>query len=86
MLIDCYGYESRSINYQTKEKHVHECATSGNFTYIRFSTEDTGPVHRVDETDPDNPKILWAYGSWADRENLVYTADKNTPLEIEANA
>lgn len=82
MLIDCYGYESSSIYFRNKEKHIHECAKSGSITYLRFSTDEVGPIHKIDETDPADRKIMWAYGAWEDRESLDYKTDKNTPLEV----
>ncbi len=83
MLIDCYGNPSTSEFYQRRRSHFAESVQSGAFTYIRYGTEETGPVHRLDETDAANPKLRWAFGAWADRESLNYVNDLNTPLNVE---
>ena len=86
MLIDSYGNKSISVDYFKRKKQFHESVKDGNFTYIRFSTDATGPIHRIDESIADNPKLLWAYGAWEDRATLTYTADLNTPIDIGAEA
>lgn len=82
MLIDCYGYGITDPFYQRKKKNFYESDKSGVYTYIRFSTSDVGPIHRLDETDPDNPILTWTYGSWADRAALTYIVDLNTSIDI----
>lgn len=82
MLIDSYGFPSTSVDYFHRKKQFAESAKAGNYTYIRFGTEDIGPIQRLDESDPDNPKLLWAYGSWADKANLTFSVDLNTPIDI----
>jgi hypothetical protein len=84
MLIDCYGFPSNSIAYQKQKKHFAESVKIGGFTYIRFGTDDIGPIHRLDESAADNPKLLWAYGSWADKGNISFATDLNAPIDIGA--
>lgn len=83
MLIDCYGYLVTSQFYQNKKKSIYESNKIGDYTYMRFSTNDIGPIHRLDETDPEDQKLLWAYGSWYSRASLAYTVDLNTSIDIE---
>lgn len=83
MLIDCYGYLVTSQFYQNKKKSVYETNKIGVYTYIRFSTSDVGPIHRLDETDPEDQKMSWVYGSWNNRASLTYETDLNTSIDIE---
>lgn len=83
MLIDCYGYLVTSQFYQKKKKSIYESNKIGDYTYMRFSTSDIGPIHRLDETDPEDQKLLWIYGSWNSRTTLVYETDLNTSIDIE---
>lgn len=82
MLVDCYGYGITDPFYQRKKKNFYESATSGSITYMRFSTEDIGPIHKLDQTDADNPVLTWTYGSWTDRATLTYSVDLNTSINI----
>ncbi len=86
MLIDCYGFPSTSVGYQSQKKHFAESVKIGDYTYIRFGTDNKGPIQRLDETDADNPKMRWAYGEWSNKETLTYTNDLNTPIDIGAEA
>lgn len=83
MIIDCYGFTYKSEFFQRQKKHLAESITNAGITYSRFSTMDIGPIHMIDDTTSANPKMRWAYGSWEDRENLTYTADLNTPLDVD---
>lgn len=81
MVIDCYGYESQSPFYQRRRKQLYESSKEGGVTFLRFSRDETGPIHRIEELDGIT-RISWSYGSWADRKTLAYETDLNTPIEI----
>ena len=79
--IDCYGFSKTSVDYFKRQKVPVNITTSGNYTYLRFSTEETGPIHRI-ENSGSSSSIMWAYGAWSDRESLTYDTDLNTPKTL----
>ena len=81
--IDCYGFQSTSVDYFSRKKQAVDIATAGNYTYIRFSTDEVTCIHRIEESDGAT-HIRWAYGAWTDRETLNYDLELNEAREIQA--
>lgn len=82
MKIDCYGFKETSVDYFKRKLSAVDVATSGTYTYIRYSKEDSGPIHRIEENASGITYIRWAYGAWDNRASLTYTADLNSPIKI----
>lgn len=82
MVIDCYGWDSRSSHFLKDERAVADVVKSGSITYLRFTTDDVGPIHKIDESVPGTTTIRWTYGSWEQRSTLTYSYDKNTTIEV----
>ena len=80
-IIDCYGFSNTSVDFFSKKKVVADMATSGDYTYLRFSLDDVGPIHRIKNGETSS-NIRWAYGSWTARETLTYSNDLNTPVTL----
>lgn len=80
--IDCYGYPINHPHYQRIKKQAAEVVKVDTVSYIRFSLDDVGPIHRIDESVENTTQILWAYGAWTDKETLEYVTDLNTPLIV----
>lgn len=85
MIIDAYGFRSTTEGFLKRERKAADFVTSldGNKTYLRFSTEELGPIWEIDSAAGT---IRWTIGEWADRENLAYETDVNTPLEADAGS
>lgn len=82
MLKDCYGFDATSSNYMRMKKQPADVEIVGDVTYMRFSTDDIGPIHRV-TVDGSTTSIRWAYGSWSGKTALAFNADLNTPINTE---
>ena len=81
--IDCYGWQSTSHDYFARKKSAVDVAESGNYTYVRFSLDETGPVHRIEESGGE-VHVRWAYGAWTDRASLDFSHELNQPMDINA--
>lgn len=79
MRIDCYGHPH---SYSRTSLKPCEIAEESGYTYMRFTTDSVGPIHRIDATESGVTKIMWAYCAWADRASLEYTHTLNDPIEI----
>ena len=81
--IDCYGYNHLSVDYLSRKRMPFDVEETDTRIYIRFSTQDVGPIHCIQHDESGHTFIRWAFGSWANRANLTYAADLNTPIEID---
>jgi len=82
MTIDCYGYPIGDSRFQKEKRSFYELTKDGTFTYFRFSKEDVGAIHRLEEVDASNSKLTWAYGSWNGKSSLTFDTDLNTAKTI----
>ena len=76
---DCYG---RPFGSGRKPKQAYEVVENDGTTYIRFSNNDKGAIHRVVEAN-GTTTIAWTYGNWSNKENLDYNLSLNQPYVIE---
>ena len=78
--IDCYGFEATSEHFQKRRLEAHLVKNDGGIVYACFGTGDPRAIHRIDH-DPDGcVRVMWAYGSWADAENLSYRPINETMM------
>ena len=80
---DCYGHRVPVGLYERIPLKPCEVVEADGYTYMRFTTDAVGPIHRIDTTESGTTKIMWAYGAWADRATLEYTHTLNEPIEIQ---
>lgn len=83
MLYDCYGFPRTSSEFQRGERRPADIAEADNYTYIRFTLDTTCAIQRIDKSVSGVTSIRWAYGAWADRATLDYSADLNTAINVE---
>ena len=82
MLKDCYGFDATSSNYMRTKKQPADVEIVGDVTYMRFSTDDVGPIHKI-TVFGSTTSIRWSWGDWHDKENLTFENDLNTPIDVE---
>lgn len=76
--IDCFGNRNdlapERFNNVRGEKRPCLVDTREDVTYMAFARASCGPqpIHRITVVDDNVTMILWAYGSWDNREHLVY--------------
>lgn len=80
---DCYGHAIIDPFYRQPRLTPCEVVEADGYTYMRFTTDDVGPIHRIDAAESGVTKIMWAYGAWDDRATLEYTHTLNEPIEIQ---
>ena len=74
MRIDCYGERTESLTYEKKMiRQPLETWHSGGCTYMRYGEGAKVPIHRLKIDEAGVVRETWAYGPWADAENLDYT-------------
>lgn len=83
--IDCYGYPNTdSARFQKKKADWIEIADDANGnTYFRYSHNDNGPIVRLSINDDGDLIRRWAFGAWADRETLTYSAGLDEALTVD---
>ena len=73
MRIDCYGDEAGSPSYGKRMiRQPLETRHSGGCTYMRYGEGAKVPIHRLKIDEAGAVRETWAYGPWADADNLDY--------------
>ena len=74
MRIDCYGERTESPTFEKRmARRPLETRHSGGCTYMRYGEGAKVPIHRLKIDEAGAVRETWAYGPWADAENLDYT-------------
>ena len=71
-IIDMYGHESTSEFFRKKKEMAFEIVKIGTKNYVRYENKTNCAITCVDETNADDQKVSWTYGSWENKENLTY--------------
>ena len=82
--IDCFGYLKTSVDYFNRRPDAVDIVTSGNYTYIRYTTDANCAIWRIDSSVSGTTAIRWAYGAWANRASLTYDHHLNESMDIDA--
>lgn len=77
--IDAYGHRSDQAGYKKKVLRPAEFVEVAGKTYLRYTTKDKCPIWRF---NAEEGTLLWAIGSWDDKETLTYETDTNDSIEI----
>ncbi len=73
MRIDCYGKETKSETFaKGVPERPLETKQSGEWTFMRFTDGDRVAIHKLGIGADGVVEETWAYGAWADAENLFY--------------
>lgn len=80
--IDCYGFEASSTNFQRRKLEAYLVKNDAGIIYECFGNGDPRPIHRIDRDPDECVRVMWAFGRWADAEDLAYVPINET-MNIE---
>jgi len=75
---DCYGYPYTSEYFKVKKKETYLLKGVEGVMYECFDGGSKRAIHRIDTAPDGSLRVMWAWGSWDDCENLAYVPVNET--------
>ena len=85
VMIDCYGHPATSERFQRENFRKRPYLIdkrSDSVTYVCFDATAKCAIHRISVYDTET-EIRWAFGAWANRASLNYSATLNDPITVD---
>lgn len=80
--IDAFGFPYTSEYFRLKRKETYLLKEIDGVYYECFDEKPKRPIHRIDVAGDGSLRVMWAYGSWDEAENLRYVPINET-LSVE---